>query len=144
MRTSESTAVWRGGLPEGEGSFRAGSGAFEGSYSFATRFKEAAGTNPEELLAAAHAACLAMAISHGLSQAGHIPERIQVRAACTIDSADDGFRVTRMHLEVHGVVPGLEESRFLEAAADAKENCPISKALAGNVQLELEATLEES
>lgn len=142
MRTSAAEAIWEGGLPGGEGRFKADSGAFEGEYSFATRFKEAAGTNPEELLAAAHASCLSMAIAHGLTERGSPPDLIETRAYCTIDESDGGFAVTKMRLVVRGRVRGVEADAFAEAAEGAKANCPISKALAANVELELDAQLE--
>ncbi len=141
MTTSTSSAVWEGGLKSGRGHFSAGSGAFQGDYSFPTRFEGAKGTNPEELLAAAHAACLSMAISAGLEKAGKPPTRISTKASCTIDRAGDGFKVTRMRLEVRGEVPGLDQAGFTKAAEDAKEGCPISGALKGNVAVELDARL---
>lgn len=142
MRTSDAVAVWEGPLPDGEGTFRAGSGAFAGSYSFATRFGEASGTNPEELLAASHAACLSMALAHGLAEGGTPPERIETRARCTIEESDQGFSVTRMQLTVRGRVDGVDQEGFTRAAEGAKENCPISRALEGNVSFELDARLE--
>lgn len=142
MRTSAAEAIWEGGLREGEGRFKADSGAFEGSYSVATRFKEAPGTNPEELLAAAHAACLSMAIAHGLDERGSPPDLIEVRAYCTIDQTEGGSAVTGMRLVVRGRVRGIDEAGFAEVAEGAKSNCPISKVLMGNVELELDAQLE--
>lgn len=142
MRTSAAAAVWEGGLPAGEGRFKADSSAFEGAYSFGSRFKEEAGTNPEELLAAAHASCLSMAIAHGLTERGSPPDMVETRAYCTIDESDGGFAVRRMRLVVRARVRGIEREAFAEAAEGAKSNCPISKALAGNVELELDAQLE--
>ncbi|MGH7525693.1 MAG: OsmC family peroxiredoxin [Gemmatimonadales bacterium] len=141
MSTSTSSAVWEGGLKSGRGHFAAGSGAFQGDYSFPTRFEGAKGTNPEELLAAAHAACLSMAISAGLEKAGKPPTRISTKASCTIDRVGDGFKITRMRLEVRGEVPGLDQAGFTKAAEAAKEGCPISGALKGNVAVELDARL---
>jgi len=141
MTTSTASAVWDGGLRTGRGRFTAGSGTFAGDYSFPTRFEGAKGTNPEELIAAAHAACLSMALSGGLERAGTPATRISTTAACTIDKVGDGFRITRMRLEVRGQVPGLDEAGFQAAARSAKDGCPVSQALQGNVQLELDARL---
>lgn len=142
MTTSKATATWQGGLKTGNGSFRAASGAFQGEYTFATRFEGARGTTPEELIAAAHAACLSMALSAGLERAGTAPARITTTASCTLDMVEGAPRVTRMRLEVRGKVPGLDAAAFTRAAEDAKSNCPVSKALEGNVAFELDAKLE--
>jgi osmotically inducible protein OsmC len=141
MPTSKSSAVWRGGLKDGTGEFSAGSGAFSGAYSFPTRFEGAAGTNPEELIAAAHAACLSMALSAGLERAGMPPESITTTAHCTLEKLEAGFRITKMRLVVQGRVPGMDAVAFHEAAEAAKDGCPVSNALKGNVQFELEAAL---
>ena len=142
MPTSSASAVWEGVLRSGRGHFKAGSGAFEGDYSFATRFENAKGTNPEELIAAAHAACLSMALSAGLEKNGTPPTRISTKAACTVEKVGDGFKITRMRLEVRGKVAGLDQAKFAQAAEAAKKGCPVSTALQGNVQLELDARLE--
>jgi lipoyl-dependent peroxiredoxin len=142
MPTSSASAVWEGVLRTGKGHFKAGSGAFEGDYSFRTRFEGARGTNPEELIAAAHAACLSMALSAGLEKAGKPATSISTKASCTIDKVGDGFKITRMRLEVRGKVPGLDQAGFVKAAEAAKQGCPVSGALQGNVQLELDAKLE--
>ncbi len=141
MPTSTSSAVWEGGLRGGRGHFDTGSGVVSGDYSFATRFESVKGTNPEELIAAAHAACLSMALSAGLEAAKTPATRISTRASCTIDKAGDGFRITKMRLEVRGEVPGLDEAGFQAAAQKAKDGCPVSQALKGNVELELDARL---
>jgi osmotically inducible protein OsmC len=141
MTTSSSSAVWEGGLKSGRGNFTAGSGAFQGPYSFATRFEGSKGTNPEELLAAAHAACLSMALSAGLEKAGTPPKRISTKASCTIDKAGEGFQITRMRLEVRGEVPGVDQAAFAKAAEAAKQGCPVSQALKGIPQVELDARL---
>jgi len=141
MTTSSASAVWEGGLRSGRGHFTAGSGVFEGDYSFPTRFESAKGTNPEELIAAAHAACLSMALSAGLEKAGTPATRISTNASCTIDKAGAGFKITRMRLEVRGEVPGMDQAGFTRAAQEAKEGCPVSGALKGNVELELDARL---
>lgn len=142
MTTSNAQATWEGGLKGGNGRFAAGSGAFSGSYSYPTRFEGAKGTNPEELIAAAHASCLSMALAGSLEAAGKPPTRITTRAACTIDKVEGGFRITKMRLEVRAVVPGADQAAFQKAAQDAKEGCPVSRALSGNVAVELDAKLE--
>jgi osmotically inducible protein OsmC len=121
-----------------------GSGAFgDLGVTWKARTKDSDGlTSPEELLAAAEAACFSMALSHGLAQGGHAPERLETTAVCTFDQVEDGFAVTKMEISVRGWVPGLDEGGFREAAEGAKEGCPVSKALAGNVELSLSATLE--
>jgi osmotically inducible protein OsmC len=141
MPTSVASATWTGVLRSGRGEFAADSGAFKGEYSFPTRFEGAAGTNPEELIAAAHAACLSMALSAGLERAGTPAESVSTRAHCTLEMLEEGPRITRMRLEVRGKVPGIDQAAFAAAAQAAKGGCPVSKALAGNVELELEATL---
>src|ERR1044072_6995474 len=108
MPTSNANATWEGGLKNGRGHFSAGSGVFQGDYTFATRFEGAKGTNPEELIAAAHAACFSMALSLGLEKAGKTATRISTTAACTVEKAGDGFKVTKMRLETRGEVPGLD------------------------------------
>ncbi len=142
MPTSSASAVWEGVLRSGRGHFKAGSGAFEGDYSFATRFENARGTNPEELIAAAHAACLSMALSGVLEKGGTPATRISTKASCTVDKAGEGFKITRMRLEVRGKVAGLDQAGFAKAAEAAKNGCPVSTALQGNVQMELDAKLE--
>ncbi len=142
MPTRNASAVWEGGLRGGKGTFKAGSGAFGGNYSFGTRFEEAPGTNPEELIAAAHAACLSMALSAGLERAGKPASRVETRAACTVEKVGEGFKITRMRLVVRGKVPGMDQGAFAKAAEDAKNGCPVSLALKGNVAFELDAKLE--
>ena len=142
MTTSQASAVWEGKLKDGKGSFSAASGAFRGPYTFATRFEGKKGTNPEELIAAAHAACFSMALSAGLEQAGKPAARVETTAACTIDMVDGAPRITRMALTVRGRVPGLDQAGFQKAAEDAKRGCPVSKALAGIPQITLDAKLE--
>lgn len=142
MRTSKASARWEGVLRSGRGEFSAGSGAFAGEYSFPTRFEDKPGTNPEELIAAAHAACFSMALSAGLEKAGTPSESISTTAHCTLEVGADGARITKMRLEVRARVPGIDKDAFAEAANAAKEGCPVSKALKGNLDLELEAILE--
>jgi lipoyl-dependent peroxiredoxin len=141
MPTSSASAVWEGAR-SGRGHFKAGSGAFEGDYSFATRFEGARGTNPEELIAAAHAACLSMALSLALEKNGTPATRISTQAACTVDKVGDGFKITKMRLEVRAKVPGVDQAKFAAVAEAAKKGCPVSTALQGNVQLDLDARLE--
>jgi osmotically inducible protein OsmC len=142
MTTSSASAAWEGVLRSGRGHFKAGSGAFEGDYSFATRFENARGTNPEELIAAAHAACLSMALSGVLEKDGTPATRISTTAACSVEKVGDGFKITRMRLEVRGKVPGVDQAKFAQAAEAAKKGCRVSTALQGNVKLELDARLE--
>jgi osmotically inducible protein OsmC len=142
MPTSKAEAVWEGVLKTGRGHFKAGSGAFEGDYTFATRFEGARGTNPEELIAAAHAACLSMALSLELEKRRTPATRIRTTAACTVEKAGEGFKITRMKLEVRGKVPAVDQAAFSNAAEAAKNGCPVSNALKGNVQFELDTKLE--
>jgi osmotically inducible protein OsmC len=142
MPVRHASASWEGGLQSGAGVFRAGSGAFSGPYSFGTRFQEIPGTNPEELIAAAHAGCLSMALSGVLERAGTPPQRVETKAACTIEKVGDAFRITRMQLTVRGKVPGLSQAQFAAAAESAKNGCPVSNALKGNVEFVLDAQLE--
>lgn len=141
MPTRNASATWDGGLKGGKGSFKGESGAISGAYSFGTRFEETPGTNPEELLAAAEAACYSMALSGALEGAGTPAERVQTDAACTVERVEGGFKITTMKLRVRARVPGIAAEAFQKAAQDTKANCPVSKALAG-VQIEVEATLE--
>lgn len=142
MRRSIATAVWRGDLKKGEGRFSADSGAFEGDYSAATRFEEAAGTNPEELLAAAHAACFSMALANVLSERGHDPDVIETRAYCTMERVDGAFTISTMRLVTRGRARDADDTSFREAAEAAKDACPVSRALQGNLEIELDAALE--
>ena len=119
MPTRHSSAVWKGGLKTGKGTVTVGKGAFTGSYSFPSRFENGEGTNPEELLAAAHAGCLSMALAVGLEMAGTPATQISTRASATLEKVGEGFRVTKMHLEVRGRVPGIDEHAFQQAAENA-------------------------
>jgi len=143
MTVSSASAVWEGGLKTGKGTFSAGSKAFQGPYTFATRFEGAAGTNPEELIAAAHAACLSMALSAELEKAGNPVTRIATKASCTLETVGGKPTISKMRLEVRGKVPGLDQAGFQKAAEGAKANCPVSRALMNNVAFELDAKLEE-
>ncbi len=142
MPVRNASAVWEGGLRGGKGTFKAESGQVGGSYGFGSRFESAKGSNPEELIAAAHAACLSMALSGGLERAGKTPTRIETSAACTIEKVGEAFRITKMKLVVRGTVPGMGQADFAKAAEDAKNGCPVSNALKGNVVFELDAKLE--
>jgi lipoyl-dependent peroxiredoxin len=139
---SKAKAQWNG-KRNGTGSYEAGSGSFKGAYSAATRFEAKPGSNPEELLAAAHAACLSMALAFGLDKAGTPASRISTSAQCTMDMVNGTPTVTTMRLEVRGVVPGLDQAAFAQAADGAKQNCPVSRALKGIPTIELTATLEQ-
>jgi len=142
MPTSRASAVWEGKLKDGKGTFKAASGAFTGPYTFATRFEGKPGTNPEELIAAAHAACLSMALSAGLEKAGKPATRVQTEAACTIDMVNGSPTISRMELTVRGKVPGLDQAGFQKAAEEAKSGCPVSRALKGIPQITLDAKLD--
>jgi lipoyl-dependent peroxiredoxin len=120
---------------------RLGSGAFEGSYSFKSRMENGAGTNPEELIGAAHAGCFSMAFANALSQAGHKPQEIRTTASVHFDKTDQGFGITRIDLATEGNVPGVDDATFKRIAEDAKQNCPVSKALAAT-PITLSATLK--
>jgi osmotically inducible protein OsmC len=141
MPTRNASAVWEGGLQGGKGSFKGESGAIAGDYSFGSRFGNSGGTNPEELLAAAEAACFSMALSGGLEKAGTPARRVETRAACTVEKVGDGFKITTMKLKVRAAVPNVSEEKFQEIAQATKTGCPVSVALAG-VRIELEAALE--
>ena len=138
IRTAD--AVWKGDLKSGQGSFKVGSGAFEGKYSFPSRFESGQGTNPEELIGAAHAACFSMALSAGLSTAGHPPTSVHTTAKVHLDRGAEGFAITRIELDTEAVVPGVDEAAFRQQAENAKKGCPVSKALAGT-QISLSARL---
>src|SRR5207245_5637134 len=128
MPTSQATAVWEGKLKDGKGSFRAASSTFNGPFTFATRFEGKKGTNPEELIAAVHAACFSMALSAGLEKAGKPAARIQTDAACTLEMVNGTPTITKMELKVRGKVPGLDQAGFQKAAEEAKSGCPVSRA----------------
>lgn len=133
-------AHWEGDLKSGKGTIALGSGAFEGPYSFKTRFEGAPGTTPEELLGAAHAGCFTMALSLGLTLAGHPPTSLDTSAAVTLAKVGESFAITRIDLTLKGVVPGLSETEFQRLAEDAKSNCIVSRAIS-NVPMTLDAKL---
>ena len=140
MPTRTATAQWQGGLKGGNGSFKGQTG-LGGSYSFGSRFQDAIGSNPEELLAAAEAACYSMALSAGLEKEGFAPTSVETQAACTVEKVGEGFKITTMKLTVKAVVPGIDDAKFQAVAAATKEGCPVSSALKGNVQIDLTATV---
>jgi len=141
MPTRKASAVWEKGLKDGKGSFKGESNSISGNYSFGSRFENAAGSNPEELLAAAEAACFSMALALGLEQNGTPAEKVETSAACTIEKVAEGFKITTMSLVVHAKVAGLDTAKFQQIAEATKDGCPVSKALKGNVNLTLSATL---
>jgi osmotically inducible protein OsmC len=141
MPTRKASATWEGGLRGGTGSFRGESGVLDGAYSFGSRFTDAGGTNPEELLAAAEAGCFSMALAAGLEASGTPATRVHTDAACTVEKVEDGFKITTMKLNVRAQVPGVDDATFQKFAHDTKKNCVVSKALAG-VDIQLEAVLE--
>lgn len=140
MPIRSAMAVWEGNLKKGKGRMEIGAGVFKGSYSFASRFEQGPGTNPEELIAAAHAGCFSMALSLELEQAGYLAEHIHTVAKVHIERAGKGFKITTIELETEGKVPGIDEKTFREKAEAAKKGCPVSMALAG-VDIKLAATL---
>ena len=139
QRTAD--ARWEGTLQEGQGTMRMASGSYEGPYSFQSRFKEGDGTNPEELIAAAHAGCFSMALSGDLGRAGHEPESVETTATVHIEPVEQGFAITRIELDSRARVAGIDEDEFQRIAEGAKENCPVSKALGGVDSIELNAEL---
>jgi osmotically inducible protein OsmC len=138
IRSAE--AEWNGDLKAGNGTMKLGSGAFQGAYSFRSRMEDGAGTNPEELIGAAHAGCFSMALSAVLAGAGHAPRRVHTTAQVHFGPADGGFAISRIHLRAEAEVPGLDAEAFQRFADDAKQNCPVSKALAAT-PITLDATL---
>lgn len=140
MPVRKAEAIWEGKLLDGKGTMKFGSGAFEGAYTFGSRFENAAGTNPEELIGAAHAGCFSMALSLFLEKAGYPPQSIHTTAGVHIDKVGDGFRITLVELEMEAKVPGIDEKTFLEQAEAAKKGCPVSQALTG-AEIKLKAKL---
>lgn len=140
MAIRQAEAEWQGNLKDGKGSMKLGSGAHQGAYSFSSRFEDGKGTNPEELIGAAHAGCFSMALSHGLAQAGFTPTRVHTVAKVHLNKTDSGFAITAIDLETDAEIPGIDEKTFLSEAEKAKKGCPISKALAA-VPIQLNARL---
>jgi osmotically inducible protein OsmC len=142
MAIRTATAEWTGDAPGGAGSFSAGSGAFAGNYSFGSRFEEGAGTNPEELVAAAHSSCFSMALALILAQGGNQPQSVRTEARVQLLEDGEGYTIKKIELATVGRVPGLDDAGFQAAAQAAKENCPISRALAAVDEITLDARLE--
>ncbi len=142
MPTRKASAVWNGGLKGGSGTFKGETG-LGGSYNFTRFANESGGTNPEELLAAAEAACFSMALSGNLERNGTPATRIETSAACTVDKAGSGFKITTMKLTVRATVPNIDDAKFQQVAEETKKTCPISMAIIGNVDLQLTATLQK-
>jgi lipoyl-dependent peroxiredoxin len=141
MATRNGSAEWRGDLKGGSGSVKVGDGVFEGAYSFASRFEDGEGTNPEELLGAAHASCFAMALSLILTEADHPPDSLLSEAKVQLRLVDGTPTIARIELDVEGSVPGIDEDAFRGYAEKAKAGCPVSRALAGVPEIELSARL---
>jgi lipoyl-dependent peroxiredoxin len=141
MPTRKASATWEGGLKNGKGSFKGESGSIAAQYNFSSRFESGTGSNPEELLAAAEAACFSMALSAGLEKNGTPATRVDTTAACTVQPVPGGFAITTMKLNVQASVPNIDKNKFDQIAQETKEGCPVSKALKGNVELQLEARL---
>ena len=139
VRTAD--AEWTGTLQDGSGHMRFGEGAFDGAYSFSSRFEEGTGTNPEELIAAAHAGCFSMKLSGDLGSAGFTPEHVATTARVHLDKGDAGFSITRIQLTTEASVPGIDEGRFQEIAEGSKKNCPVSVALGAVSEIDLTAKL---
>ena len=141
MPTRKATAMWEGGLKGGKGTFKGEGGAIGGQYNFSSRFESGTGSNPEELLAAAEAACFSMALSGALEKAGTPPTRVETSAACTVEAVPGGFGITKMKLNVQATVPNVDKVKFEQIANETKDGCPVSKALKGNVEITVEARL---
>jgi len=140
MPTRSADARWQGNLSDGDGTMTLGSGAYNGSYSFASRFEDGDGSNPEELIAAAHAGCYSMALSNVLDEAGYDPESVETSADVTLQTLEGGPAITKIHLTAEASVPDIDADTFQEHAEAAKSGCPVSKALAGT-EITLDAAL---
>ena len=140
MPTRSGEATWNGNLPDGDGTMSVESGAYEGAYSFRSRFEDGEGSNPDELIAAAHAGCFSMALANVLAEAGYDPESVHTNADVTLRMLEDGPAITKVHLTSEVAVSGLDDETFQEHADAAKNGCPVSKALAG-VEITLDASL---
>lgn len=140
MTTRTSEAEWKGNLKEGQGKVKLGSGAFEGQYSFPSRFESGTGTNPEELIAAAHAGCFSMAFAAGLGKAGFNPNRVHTTAKVHLNKVGEGFEINKIELETEADIPNIDEATFQKEAEAAKKGCPVSKVLAG-AEITLKAVL---
>jgi len=140
MAIRKGQGIWEGNLAKGKGIVKLGSGAFEGHYSFSSRFEEGKGTNPEELIGAAHAGCFSMAFSHALAEAGFTPKKVDTTANVHLTKGDKGFKISLIELVTAADVPGIDNAKFQEIAAGAKVGCPVSQALAA-VEIKLDAKL---
>jgi osmotically inducible protein OsmC len=140
MPVRKAEAVWEGNLAKGKGTMKFGSGAFEGAYTFASRFEEGTGTNPEELIGAAHAGCFSMFLSAVLSDAGYVPNRVHTTASVRLEQVDDAPWITKIHLNCEADVPGVDEDTFAEKVEASRTGCPVSKALDG-VEISVDAKL---
>jgi osmotically inducible protein OsmC len=140
MPTRSASAKWEGGLKGGRGSFSGATG-LAGQYNFSSRFENGQGSNPEELLAAAEAACYSMALSGGLEKNGTVATSIDTTARCTVEKVNDAWTITKIQLDVRVKVPNVDDATFQRIASDAKTGCPVSRALKGNVDVQLTATL---
>jgi len=137
------SATWNGTVKEGQGEISAASGVLSNTpYRFATRFENQPGTNPEELIAAAHAACYSMALTLTLNEKGYQPQQVQTQATCTIASQDGGFKITKMQLETQGQVSDIDAETFNQIAQEAEQICPVSNALRDGVEIDLKASLK--
>lgn len=141
MPIRTASARWQGNLTEGSGTVRTGQGGYEGNYSFKSRFEEGEGTNPEELIGAAHAGCFSMAFAKGLSDAGFTPNSVETTARVHLDKTEAGMTVTRIGLETVADVPGIDEAEFAKLAEAAKAGCPISRLLSPGAEITLSARL---
>jgi osmotically inducible protein OsmC len=141
MAARKGSAEWQGDLKGGGGTVTVGEGAWTGNYSFTSRFEEGEGTNPEELIAAAHASCFAMALSNALAEGGNPPDSIKATAGVSLRRIDDAPTIAQIDLDVVGSVPGIDEAKFVEVAEAAKAACPVSRALAGVPEINLSARL---
>ena len=140
MALRTANAVWEGDLKNGKGTVKLGSGSYEGPYSFMSRFESGTGTNPEELIGAAHAGCYSMALSHLLASKGFTPNKVSTQAKVNLEKVGDGFKITSIELVMEGDVPKIDEKTFLETAEAAKTGCPVSQALA-STPIQLQAKL---
>ena len=144
MTQNTAQAQWNGDLPTGNGEFSLGQGSLKGRYSFKSRFEDGEGTNPEELIAAAHAACFSMAFSHQLAQAGFTPKSVKTQAEVTLTKGEGGFTISKINLVCDAEVPGVSTEKFHELGEAAKTGCPVSKALASVPEITLQATLQKA
>ena len=140
MPVRKAEAQWNGTLLEGNGHMKMATGSYDGPFTFKSRMEDGTGTNPEELIAAAHAGCFSMAFSAGLGKAGFSPKRVHTTASVHFDKVEAGFAITSIDLETEAEIPGIDEAKFQEMAQGAKAGCPVSKALAGTT-INLKATL---